>query len=439
MIRAFLNHRPAGPVLIPGALLALLLVLFAATVGTARAELPAQDRSFSHHLTLAGKQIPLPPGDWRVAGISSVVAGGPADHAAGAVIETLVLFLLRGPAVESFVVINTNALPADHGWGLAGACRRSDLYAAAIEAESSGDVFCRFAGHVQTIVDDRSAPAWRAAVRLANERGWRLPQTWLMAGFRIADRRDVVDVRYHFNPEPQGEPGSPPLPPVPLWLAMIPGASALVPVTMPALTEPPAWADSPWAVAHLGENAGRRNLADRLVRWSEMMRTPIEQGFRNQLADQPDQPMPWTAAADALATAAPDPRRQALDGLLAAGRLTPAQYQDQLAALAADPPTPATPDAGNGDGGNGDGGSGDSGGLWLLLAKTAGWRMTATTSSMLLCYLVTGNFVIAGSIAAVSTMVNGALYFGHEVLWQAATKPRTEPARTLDFADAGRL
>jgi uncharacterized membrane protein len=58
---------------------------------------------------------------------------------------------------------------------------------------------------------------------------------------------------------------------------------------------------------------------------------------------------------------------------------------------------------------------------------------------MLLCYLVTGNFVIAGSIAAVSTMVNGALYFGHEVLWQAATKPRTEPARTLDFADAGRL
>ncbi|CAK0746643.1 hypothetical protein CCP1ISM_2530001 [Azospirillaceae bacterium] len=104
---------------------------------------------------------------------------------------------------------------------------------------------------------DVIAPVWRQARRLAETEGWRLPGTWLMAGYRVADLHDVLDVRYHFNPD-----------------LLAPGIEA-----NPAT----AWSSSPWVPERLGDDAARAAVVTALVRWAEGVRDTLELGFRNRI------------------------------------------------------------------------------------------------------------------------------------------------------------
>ena len=69
------------------------------------------------------------------------------------------------------------------------------------------------------------------------------PGEWLMAGYRLSDRYDVLDVRYHFDP---------------------------------ARAAP----------------AGEDGIAD----WLNRMREPVRLGFYNGLGDLAPMPVPWSDA-----------------------------------------------------------------------------------------------------------------------------------------------
>jgi uncharacterized membrane protein len=51
------------------------------------------------------------------------------------------------------------------------------------------------------------------------------------------------------------------------------------------------------------------------------------------------------------------------------------------------------------------------------LAKTISWRVTGSGSTFLISWIISGNFVIAGSIAAIQIVANTILYFIHERVW----------------------
>ena len=51
------------------------------------------------------------------------------------------------------------------------------------------------------------------------------------------------------------------------------------------------------------------------------------------------------------------------------------------------------------------------------LLKTVTWRITGSGATFGIGYLISGNFIIAGSIASIQLVSNTLLYFVHERIW----------------------
>jgi uncharacterized membrane protein len=215
----------------------VLASLTCALAGSAVVATNAQIPAFSGSLEVAGRHIPLPVGNWLLAGASHDAAGPEETRPYGA-IETVVLFKLAGDTVDSFITIRANALPVEGSWGPAAECDRTDIHFTSVFFRSAHENFCGFVNHVVSDQSPTSSPAWIAALDLAARHGLRVPATWLMAGFRIANRHDVLDLRYHLNPELGGFP-----------------------------RDDGGWAASTWSPARIVDDAQRIAVTEGLARW----------------------------------------------------------------------------------------------------------------------------------------------------------------------------
>lgn len=59
------------------------------------------------------------------------------------------------------------------------------------------------------------------------------------------------------------------------------------------------------------------------------------------------------------------------------------------------------------------------------LIKTISWRITGSSATFGIGYLISGNFAIAGSIATIQLVTNTILYFIHERMWNKITWGRS--------------
>jgi hypothetical protein len=290
-----------------GLLGCLLAIFLAGSLPAAAADVAAPGAVAHGYVDLAGKQIVLPEGDWIVAGRAAETLPSLAGVPYGA-IESLVLFKLADkPAktVAAFVIARRNAVAIADGWGVAPECQRTDILLAIVYQDDEGHNYCGFVNHVLSGVDGASDPAWKQAVDYARAQGLSLPTTWLMAGFRLSDLSDVLDVRYNFNPDLQG------IKPVPTrsWASSIwsrhhvfgadtgTGQQSVVSSLFNriAFWRPPAPAREPAA----GPQArARAELVNDVKEWLARMRYPVEFGFDNRAASLAPVPMPWAIAAD---------------------------------------------------------------------------------------------------------------------------------------------
>ena len=51
------------------------------------------------------------------------------------------------------------------------------------------------------------------------------------------------------------------------------------------------------------------------------------------------------------------------------------------------------------------------------IVKTISWRLVGSSAVLLISFLMTDNFALAGSIATVQLILNTLLYFIHERIW----------------------
>ena len=51
------------------------------------------------------------------------------------------------------------------------------------------------------------------------------------------------------------------------------------------------------------------------------------------------------------------------------------------------------------------------------LLKTISWRITGSGATFVISWLIAGDFATAGTIAVIQLVVNTALYFFHERIW----------------------
>lgn len=238
-------------ILRPWPKLGFLSLFLVVGFGTADLLVPARTisgpPSYVGAIELAGRHIPLPEGSWLQAGISNDSAG-PAEPRPYGAIETMVLFKIVDGAVDSFITLRANSLPIEGGWGAAAECSRDDIHFVSVSYLSAHESLCGFVNHVVTAREARSSPAWAEALRLARVRGWKLPQTWIMAGFRVTDRHDALDLRYHLNPERGGFP-----------------------------VDRGDWASSAWSRGAVADAPPRKAIIDGLARWVMEASGPVQQ------------------------------------------------------------------------------------------------------------------------------------------------------------------
>src|SRR3954452_15858240 len=238
-------------ILRPWPKLGFLSLFLVVGFGTADLLVPARTisgpPSYVGAIDLAGRPIPLPEGSWLQAGISNDSAG-PAEPRPYGAIETVVLFKIVDGAVDSFIALRANSLPIEGGWGPAAECSRDDIHFVSVFYLSAHESLCGFVNHVVTAREVRSSPAWAEALRLATLRGWKLPQTWIMAGFRVTDRHDTLDLRYHLNPERGGFP-----------------------------VDRGEWASSAWSREAVAESPSRKAAVDGLAQWVMQASGPVQQ------------------------------------------------------------------------------------------------------------------------------------------------------------------
>jgi hypothetical protein len=229
-------------------IVALLVVVgFGAADVLAPARPASEPATHVGSIDLAGRHIPLPEGVWLEAG-SSNDSAGPAETRPYGAIETMVLFKLVDRAVDSFITIRANSLPVEGGWGTAVECGRDDIHFVSVFYLSAHESLCGFVNHVMTAREAGSSPAWVEALQLARVRGWALPETWLMVGFRITNRHDALDLRYHLNPQRGGFP---------------PDAGE--------------WVTSAWAPASVAAAPPRKAVVDRLAAWVMESSGPMQE------------------------------------------------------------------------------------------------------------------------------------------------------------------
>ena len=51
------------------------------------------------------------------------------------------------------------------------------------------------------------------------------------------------------------------------------------------------------------------------------------------------------------------------------------------------------------------------------LVKTISWRLTGSSATFIITYLIAGDFTIAGTVAVIQVIANTLLYYVHERLW----------------------
>ena len=61
--------------------------------------------------------------------------------------------------------------------------------------------------------------------------------------------------------------------------------------------------------------------------------------------------------------------------------------------------------------------------------KTISWRVVGTLADIAVAYAFTGSVALSGALALTGSVVNAALYFGHEMVWDALDPSgRRQPA-----------
>ena len=274
--------------------LSILAVLAAAIIlgSGAEAAVAPIGTVFSGYLPFAGKEIPLPDGDWVLVGDGYQTLSG-AEGAPGDAIEDVVLFKQAKDTVPAFIIAHRNLVSRDGGWGIAPDCDREDILATVNWDDADGHGFCGFINHVQTAVTADSAESWKQATAYASQWNLKLPPMWLMAGYRLSDGSDVVDVRYHFDPSLAGFPS--------LAAARSWGDSPWAKDRVDGGRSPDSWSayGMSWVTWATGSEATpstpRQRAVDTLQEWLGDMRHPVQLGFANRANAAPAMAMPWTA------------------------------------------------------------------------------------------------------------------------------------------------
>jgi uncharacterized membrane protein len=330
---------------------------------------------------LNGRQIPLPDGDWTVAGKAQ---NGVVTGIAGAfgTIDSDVLVKIEANRVRGVIEINTNSISVNEGWGTTHACAAEESLARFNLYRTAVDGLCFFVNETVAPVDDKSGPkAWHQAIALAKERGLVIPEEWLTIGYRISNRYDIIDARYHLDGLELGGNS-------PAQSDWTKGAVESDPNKKKTIMALNAWAGF---VAEFFESGLRGRLQERLKGLS----VPRSLAFDNQQYVENVDP-------STVGLASKKARKLQLRRLVEEGVVSAGDLETYLAAANETMPPPTTEDY-----------------YKSLAAKTASYNFFRVSVDYLLAYIVTSDATISGYITASIVFFHSIAQVINDVAWDS--------------------
>lgn len=374
--------------------LAFIWAGFAAIGDAALAQGVSGGQTLQREITIAGKSAPLPPGEWVVAGVGpGVLKDGAAPGPYGLIWNVVLLRPTQDKrAIDAMMELNVNDLGVSDGWGVSASCSRKDFPLAVVRYKAGWDASCFFLTHSLWTWRKPVTRAWEDAMRYAAARSWTLPSATVTSGFRVANRRDVMDARFHFTTAFHG------------------------------IQEPPLadWSQSAWHATRIEKDERRINFAKALTEWTVLASGYMEAGLKQRL---PEAPLPnpgvdaETLARDSIARQ----RLATLEGLRKGGLISDANFEDQARVLAEkgiDPTSVAIDPA------------------TIALYKTLAYRPTVSVANIFIDYYWIGQPFATGVLLLLQVTINSVKFYFHELAWDkfVGGGQRRDSARTLDFA-----
>ncbi len=170
----------------------VVLLLVALAAGAARAQTGRVEE-------IGGKQVPLAEGAWIAAGDAAGRLEPAMPLGGYGIIRNQVLLRpsADGRGVAVMAEINVNELGVADGWGLAADCDPDFSAESGVLVRSGWDAACWFVATRDWDWTADMPPAWQQARTAAGRRGLALPDRTVTVGLRVANRRDVIDLRFH--------------------------------------------------------------------------------------------------------------------------------------------------------------------------------------------------------------------------------------------------
>lgn len=339
---------------------------------------------------LGAKQIPLPAGNWVVAGLGTQPFSM-AEVGAFGTIRSAVLTLAKDNRVVAMLEVNANALPSSDGWGRTKACAPEQGQLMVINRYRTGwETSCQFLRPSRFGLDTPGPDAWEQARAFLRKNKQTLPETWLTAGFRVSDRHDLIDARYHVNP------------------ALLLGPAAQ------ALTQPNDWSGEATKADPL-----RQGAVQALASWSSGFGAWVDRGLRNRVTELPG-PLPDAASQPPSYV---DLKLAELARLHREGRIDKATYDAQVERAKTEVPEFKT----------------NTSVLSNSVRKNISFRSLGTFVDYGIAYLVTANPFVSWGIALTLNATDSVWFVLNDQYWDDHyAKMNTHDAeRLVDFSYIG--
>jgi uncharacterized membrane protein len=377
---------------VPRMFLALAALVAIAVVTPAFAQGPLRIGStVERTLRIDGKRLTLPIGAWTVAA-DGASEWNDAGLGAYGYLRTVILFRVVDGKLDTVLEVNANVLPTLDGWGMTAACARNDLVLAVIRYRAGWDGSCYFVTH--TLMARDTTPMWRRARDFAAQNRLVVPRMMLTAGFRSANRTDVLDVRYHFAGESRGI----------------------------GFESADRWKDSAWMAYRLDQDKARGAFARAVSDWAVGYSGVVDAGLKNRVLTEDPVAMPEAAKGNAVIDVV-SRRLAELELLRQGGAISQQEFDVQARSLKE----------------HGLGASSNAPDLATVTAvKALSYRIIVSISHIFVDYYWTGNYVATGALEVLQITINSAKFYLHELGWAKYKGiPRTDAARVIDFKYIG--
>jgi uncharacterized membrane protein len=345
-------------------------------------------RTLRDVVPVGGKQIPLPAGEWIVAGMGRSIADT-ASYGAHGTVENLVLLRVDKDRIDGIAELHANSIPTDAGWGLPDDCTRKDLPLVVNRFKSGWEGSCFLVKLGALRKDEGTGQAWRDALAFGSTRGWRFTTGWVTAAFRESDRRDIIDARFHFDPAGQG------------FKPIVPNGRA----------------DAEWRPPALLKDSLKLGYLQQIAAWAASFDRLIDLGLRNQLEADAVFPDPFGPLALSQQPDL-DGKLLMLDRLARTGVITRDQ-QGELERAALDDRKEVTAES------------------WIAEPdrKRISFRMLGAAIDWILAYAVTLNAPLSTAIAVTTASVHSTLFATNDQFWDSYWRENgvRDGARRLDF------